>query len=108
MKPWGHHTLTVVAAALAMKGRARVPAAVRPMDPRSTERLLSLLIAILLASPRAGNRVAIRVVVFRKNVRRRVPPFQTSETLIRASTRLRLSYSKLRLLQCSHAEMSPC
>src|SRR5262249_37043541 len=62
-KPWGHHTVTVVAAALAMKGRPRVPAAARPRDPRSTERLLSLLMPILLGSPRAANRVAVRVVV---------------------------------------------
>jgi hypothetical protein len=63
MKPWGHHTLTVVAAALAMKGRPRVAAAARPMEPRSTERLPSLRMPILLASPRAANRVAVRVVV---------------------------------------------
>jgi len=32
-------------AALAMKGRERVPIAARPIDPRSTERLLSLLMS---------------------------------------------------------------
>jgi hypothetical protein len=36
---------------LAMKGRARVPVAARPIDPRSTERLLSLLMSILPALP---------------------------------------------------------
>src|SRR5258708_27466638 len=49
-KPWVHHTLAVVAAALAMKGRARVPAAANPKDPRSTERRLSLRMAILPCS----------------------------------------------------------
>src|SRR5277367_3838917 len=38
MKPWTHHTVAVVAAALAIKGRANVPAATKPIEPRSTER----------------------------------------------------------------------
>src|ERR1700740_663635 len=42
-KPWVHHTLAVLSVALAMKGRATVPIAARPMEPLSTERLLSLL-----------------------------------------------------------------
>src|SRR4029077_14288303 len=46
-KPWVHHTLAVLAAALAMKGRPRVPAAARATDPCRTERLLSLLMPIL-------------------------------------------------------------
>src|SRR5580700_9023262 len=46
-KPWVHHTLAEVAAALATNGRARVPAAARLREPRSTERLLSLLMSIL-------------------------------------------------------------
>src|SRR6516162_3878179 len=46
MKPWDHHTDTVVAAALAMKGRARVPAAPRPREPQITVRLLRLLITL--------------------------------------------------------------
>src|SRR5260370_14536452 len=50
MKAWVHHTLAVVAAALAMKGRARVPAAANPKDPWSTERRLSLRMAILPCS----------------------------------------------------------
>src|SRR5215472_6021566 len=50
-KPWVHHTLAVLAAALAMKGRARVPAAARPTDPRRTERLLNLRMPSLLGLP---------------------------------------------------------
>src|SRR5262249_37994515 len=52
MKPWVHHTLAVLAAALAMKGRARVPAAARPTDPPSIERRLSLRTLTSLLSPR--------------------------------------------------------
>src|SRR5579875_1168980 len=40
-KPCVHHTVAVLAAALAIWGRARVPAATNPNDPRSTERLLT-------------------------------------------------------------------
>src|ERR1700736_2258995 len=42
-KPCVHHTVAVLAAALAMNGRARLPAAANAADPRSSERLLSLL-----------------------------------------------------------------
>src|SRR5262245_10270846 len=105
MKPCGHHTLTVVAAALAMKGRARVPAAVRPMDPRSTERLLSLLMQSSLHPLVPGIASQSASSLFCRNVRRRVPPLQTSElSFERARASIRLSYSKLLLLQCSHAE----
>src|SRR5215510_11967860 len=76
MKPWGHHTLTVVAAALAMKGRARVPAAVRPMDPRSTERLLSLLMQSSLHPLVPGIASQSVSSLFCRSVRRRVPPLQ--------------------------------
>src|SRR5215831_13356174 len=48
-KPWVHHTLAVMAAALAMKGRAKVPAAASPSEVRSTERLLSLRMPSSLA-----------------------------------------------------------
>src|SRR5215471_13153675 len=47
MKPWAHHTLALLAAALTTWGRANAPAAANPMDARSIERLLSLLISIL-------------------------------------------------------------
>ena len=45
--PCCHHTVAVLAAALAMKGRAKAPAAANPNDARSTERLLSLFMAVL-------------------------------------------------------------
>src|SRR6202011_3432791 len=52
-KPCVHHTVAVLAAALAMNGRARLPAAASAADPRSSERLLSLLMMTLPApSPR--------------------------------------------------------
>jgi len=41
-KPCAHHTVAVVAAALVTKGRVNVPAAARPSDPRSTERLVDI------------------------------------------------------------------
>src|SRR5258707_13039637 len=59
-KPWVHHTLAVLSAALAMKGRARVPIAARPTDPRSTERLLSLLMPSSLLFSSAA-RIASRL-----------------------------------------------
>src|SRR5215469_12248056 len=62
-KPWVHHTLAVLAAALAMKGRASVPIAARPTDPRSTERLLSLLMASSLLFPQ--RRVSLRASAVR-------------------------------------------
>jgi len=44
--------------------------------------------------------------LFCRNVRRRVPPLQTSElSFERARASIRLSYSRLLLLQCSHAEI---
>jgi hypothetical protein len=39
MKPWAHHKLAVLAAALAMKGRARLADA-NPNDPRRIARLV--------------------------------------------------------------------
>src|SRR5579884_2306104 len=39
MKPCTHHTVAVVAAASATKGRAKLPAAAKPNDARSSERL---------------------------------------------------------------------
>src|SRR5438093_4523968 len=39
-KPCAHHTSAVVAAALAMKGRAKVPAAAAARELRSTDRRL--------------------------------------------------------------------
>src|SRR5262249_14415108 len=108
-KPWGHHTVTVVAAALAMKGRPRVPAAARPRDPRSTERLLSLLMPILLGSPRAANRVAVRVVVVLYERHASRTSVANIETLIRASTRLDPTIlqqvASIAMQQCSHAEI---
>src|ERR1043166_115805 len=50
-KPCGHHTLAVLAAALATCGRARVAAAARATEPRTTERLLSLFMLFLHAVP---------------------------------------------------------
>src|SRR6516165_1214688 len=90
-----------------MKGRPRVPAAARPSDPRSTERLLSLLMPILLVSPRAANRFAVRVVVVLYD--RQAPRTSVAHiggSLERARASSRLSYSKSPLLQCSHAGMS--
>src|SRR5215831_3389308 len=58
IKPWVHHTLAVLPAALAMKGRPSVPIAARPTDPRSTERLLSLLMPSSLI--RSVARIAAR------------------------------------------------
>src|SRR6516225_3290495 len=45
-KPCAHHTVAVVASAFAIYGRANVPAAARPNDPRSTVRLVRLLMLL--------------------------------------------------------------
>src|SRR5262245_50042587 len=47
MKPWVHHTLAVVAAALAKNGRPRLAAAAAPRERRSSKRRFSLAITIL-------------------------------------------------------------
>src|ERR1043166_1122327 len=62
-KPCGHHTLAVLAAALATWGRAKVAAAARATDPRTTERLLSLCMLFLQLFPRPRERVAGRFLV---------------------------------------------
>src|ERR1051326_988840 len=49
--PCGHHTLAVLAAALATCGRASVADAARATAPRTTERLLSLFMLFLHAVP---------------------------------------------------------
>src|SRR5262249_52646233 len=61
-----HHTLAVLAAALAMKGHARAPAAAAPTDPRSTERLLNLRMPFSLVSPCPAKRFASEGMQFRK------------------------------------------
>src|SRR6202011_4438184 len=103
----GHHTVAVVAAALAMKGRPRIPAAATASDPRIAERLLSLRMPILLALPFVPRIVSESAsYLFCKNVGRRRTSVANIGALIRAGTRLsRLSYSKSPLLQCSHAGM---
>src|SRR5579875_435484 len=44
IKPCVHHTVAVLAAALAIWGRAKAPAAANPTEARSSERLESLFI----------------------------------------------------------------
>ncbi len=50
MNPWVHQTVAVLAAAFAMNGRANVPAAATASEPRNTERLVVLIIAVFLSS----------------------------------------------------------
>src|SRR3954470_8076196 len=49
MKPWTHHTVAVFAAALAIYGRASVPAETKPIEVRSNDRRVSLAIRSLLS-----------------------------------------------------------
>src|SRR6516164_765698 len=51
-KPCTHHTVAVLASALAIKGRAIAPAAASPADARKTDRLVSLSISSLPCSKR--------------------------------------------------------
>jgi hypothetical protein len=46
MKPWANHAVAVVAAALAICGRASAPTATRLAEPRNTDLRLSFLIAL--------------------------------------------------------------
>src|SRR5579883_2550029 len=89
MKPCAHHTVAVVAAALAICGRAKAPAAASASEPRSTDRrvgvvmLLSFLFGpgafVFPAAPgrlpgaAAGDTCAPRRPADRGS-RRRVPP----------------------------------
>src|ERR1700722_15311196 len=60
-KPWVHHTVAVLAAALAMKGRASVPAAATASELRRTDRLV--MIAMPISFPSRQQTVAWRSVV---------------------------------------------
>src|SRR6516162_9682746 len=56
-KPCTHHTVAVLASALAIWGRAIAPAAASPIEPRSTERLVSLSMdSSLVQGPAAPSR----------------------------------------------------
>src|SRR6516164_8663391 len=85
MKPWVHHTLAVLPAAFAMKGRPSVPIAARPTDPRSTERLLSLLMpsSLLFSAARIASRFARSSGLrFRRTNRRAMFEFAVFEFLM--------------------------
>src|SRR5262245_20722453 len=79
-KPCGHHTVTVLAAALASNGRPRLAAAAAPREPRSSKRRLSLAItdppflhAVVLRSARAHVLFFCRVAACSPSIRWQLP-----------------------------------
>src|SRR5207244_2190190 len=71
MKPCVHHTSAVVAAALAIYGRAKGPAAASPRELRSTERLVRFIMPVFLLpiaprSKRAGADYLLRSSIERR------------------------------------------
>src|SRR6516162_6134802 len=66
MNPCVHHTSAVVAAPLAINGRATVPAAARPKEPRSTERRVSIAISFSARAARPAR--GLRDRIFREDL----------------------------------------
>src|SRR5690242_12025552 len=82
-KPWTHHISAVVAAALAMYGRASALAAASPTELRSTERRVNIVTLVFLpclrsASERGRVLVVVSLTYYRARARR-------AQTLISSS-----------------------
>jgi hypothetical protein len=77
-KPWTHHISAVVAAALAMYGRARAPAAAAARELRSTERLVKIVMPVFLPCSRPRVlKARVLVVVSRAQYRTMTNQAQT-------------------------------
>src|SRR6266849_9054111 len=73
-KPCAHHTSAVVAAALAIWGRAKVPAATRPRELCNSERRVNLVISVSFPVGAASLCRPVPLAVSRRAAPRSGPP----------------------------------